>query len=71
MRQMTAVRSSSIRGLVYDTDTNELEVHFHDGGAWAYQNVAPEMHAAFAGAKSVGKFFLQKFRPRRRGHKIK
>ena len=53
----TTVASSLIAAIEYDTETQELIVHWVKGGQRAYQNVPKEVHDAFINSDSVGKFY--------------
>lgn len=56
---MAPVESNQIAAIGYDAETKTLAVTFTRGGGALYQypNVEPEVHAAFVGAESIGKYF--------------
>ena len=49
--------SSVIRAFHYHPGTRRLEVVFQTGRRYAYENVPPEIHAAFRIAPSRGAYF--------------
>ncbi|MGX4770892.1 KTSC domain-containing protein [Bradyrhizobium guangdongense] len=56
--------SSVIRFFRYAPDTRELKVTFVSGRLYVYENVPPEVAAAFRDARSKGTFFNHKIRDR-------
>jgi len=52
----TAVSSSNIRSIGYDTDSQVLEVEFHDGGVYQYYEVPPSVHQGLMSAASHGSY---------------
>ncbi len=55
---MTPVESNQVAAIGYDARTKNLVVILTRGGAlYQYPDVEPDMHAAFIGAESIGKFF--------------
>jgi len=55
---MTPVESNQVAAIGYDAGTKTLAVTFTRGGAlYQYPDVEPDVHAAFIGAESIGKFF--------------
>jgi len=53
------VESGQVKAVGYDADTQTLAVQFRHGkqAIYHYPDVAPETHAAFIGADSLGSFF--------------
>ncbi len=58
-----AVSSRSLRELGYDPDTQVLEVLFHNGSLYRYEQVPPEVVQALLEADSLGRHFNQVFKP--------
>ena len=59
----TAVDSSSIRALGYASDERVLEVEFHNGSLYRYEQVPAEAVQALLAADSLGRHFNQAFKP--------
>ncbi len=58
-----AVSSRSLRSLGYDLDEQALEVEFHNGSVYRYEQVPPEVVQALLEADSLGRYFNQVFKP--------
>jgi len=56
--------SSVIRFFRYSPDTRELKITFVSGRLYVYENVPPEVAAAFRNAYSKGAFFNHEIRDR-------
>jgi len=56
--------SSVIRFFRYAPDTRELKVTFVSGRLYVYENIPPEVAAAFREARSRGTFFNREIRDR-------
>ena len=56
--------SSVIRYFRYAPDTRELKVTFVSGRLYVYEDVPPEVAAAFREARSKGTFFNHEIRDR-------
>jgi hypothetical protein len=56
--------SSVIRFFRYAPDTRELKVAFVSGRLYVYEDVPPEVAAAFRNARSKGTFFNHEIRDR-------
>ncbi len=56
--------SSVIRFFRYAPDTRELKVTFVSGRLYVYEDVPPEVAAAFREARSKGTFFNHEIRDR-------
>jgi len=54
--------SSVIQRYLYDHSKQELIVTFVTGRTYAYEDVPPEVYAAFAAASSKGAFFNAEIR---------
>lgn len=48
------VQSSNVKSIGYDSVGRVLEVEFHNGGVYHYQDVDPEDHKRLMAAQSVG-----------------
>ncbi len=57
-----AVNSSSLRALGYDPDEQALEVEFHNGSLYRYEQVAADVVQALLEADSLGRYFNQVFK---------
>lgn len=57
-----AVNSSSLRALCYDPDAQALEVEFHNGSQYRYEQVPTEAVQALLEADSLGRHFNQVFK---------
>jgi hypothetical protein len=51
------VKSSNIREVGYDQESNILEILFVDGGLYHYFDVPPTVYDGILGATSPGKYF--------------
>jgi len=56
--------SAVIRFFRYSPERRELKVTFVSGRLYAYEDVPPEVAAAFKDARSKGSFFNQQIRDR-------
>lgn len=54
MVQMVPVQSSNVKAIGHDPETQELHVHFHNGGQYVYAEVPAEKHQALVAADSIG-----------------
>ena len=57
-----AVDSRSLRELGYDLDKQVLEVLFHNGSLYRYEQVPAEVVQALLEADSLGRYFNQVFK---------
>jgi hypothetical protein len=55
--QRKPVSSSQIRSIGHDPATSTLEVEFHAGGVYQYDNVTAAHHKALMDAPSIGSHF--------------
>ena len=58
-QERAKVNSSDIAEIIYDSDTQTLEVVFHATGPYRYFSVPPEVHAEFLATPTHGKYFHQ------------
>lgn len=58
----TPVQSSNIASIGYDEGEKVLEVEFHSGAVYQYEDVPPEVHGDFMNASSAGRFFSENIR---------
>lgn len=58
-----AVDSSSLLELGYDPDAQVLEVRFHNGSLYRYEQVPAGVVQALLEADSLGTYFNQVFKP--------
>jgi hypothetical protein len=56
--------STAIRNIVYDATARRLLVIFVTGRKYIYEDVPPQVHAAFRAASSKGQFFNAEIRDR-------
>lgn len=61
---MPAVKSSDIATLDHERKTQLLRAQFHDGSAYAYQDVPEGLYQRCITAPSVGSFFHAEIRPK-------
>jgi hypothetical protein len=59
-----AVDSSSVRAVGYDPATCELEVEFHNGRSYRYQQVPVAAYRLLLQAPSIGEFVNKQIKPR-------
>lgn len=57
MVDMIPVKSSDLRAVGYNPQTQTLYVDFHSGGRYMYSGVPASEHAALMIADSKGKYF--------------
>lgn len=53
------VRSSNVRSVGYNQQERVLEVAFHNGGVYHYDDVPADVHAALMAASSKGGFLAR------------
>jgi hypothetical protein len=58
-----AVTSRSLRSLGYEPDEQALEVEFHNGSIYRYEQVPAEVVQELLEADSLGRHFNQVFKP--------
>jgi len=64
--QRQPVESSNIRSIGYEN--GKLEVEFHSGKVYQYDNVPPDLADRFVTSSSKGSFFARNIRPHFTGH---
>ncbi len=50
--------SSNVAAIGYDAASQTLQVNFHNGGRYQYENVSPEKWAGLNQAESKGKYLF-------------
>lgn len=53
----TEVKSSNLKSVGFDPETNTLELEFNHGGVYRYFNVPPNKFHDLMAAESLGKYF--------------
>jgi hypothetical protein len=71
MRRSIRMPSTAIRNIVYDASAKRMLVTFVTGRKYIYDDVPPEVHAAFQAAPSKGPFFNAEIRDRYAFHEVK
>lgn len=66
----TPVESSNVKAIGYDPNTRKLEIEFNSGEVHEYSDVAPGMHKALMGARSIGGYFHQHIRNRHKSRPV-
>jgi hypothetical protein len=56
------VKSSNLKSVAYDADSNTMEVAFKKGGTYTYPNVTQEQYNNLMNARSKGQYFAKAFR---------
>lgn len=56
--------SSMIDGYAYDQETEDLNVHFHNGSVYRYHQVPADVVGQFAAASSAGRAFNELIKTR-------
>ena len=60
--ERTAVRSSALRSVGYDEDSQTLEIEFTNGAVYQYFDVPAEVYRGLMAAESHGRYFNQTVR---------
>lgn len=68
--ERTPVTSSNIRSIGYDRTAHTLEVEFHSGGVYQYQDVPEATYDELMASPSVGNYFHKNIRPNHTVHKV-
>jgi hypothetical protein len=63
--------SSVIADRRYDPTTRQLEITFVSGKVYIYEDVAPQLYAAFSAAFSKGTFFNKFIKDRHRCYEVR
>lgn len=62
--ERTNVRSSNLKSIGYDEETETLEIEFKGGSVYQYTNVPKGIHASLMNASSHGKYVHRFIRER-------
>jgi hypothetical protein len=54
---LTPIKSSQIKGIGHDQETNTLAIQFNSGGIYHYEGVSEKQFDEFKSSKSIGKHF--------------
>ena len=57
-----AVESSNLASVGYDEATKTLEIQFHSGGIYQYDDVEKEVYDELKNAESKGRYFMRQIR---------
>jgi hypothetical protein len=68
---MQAVKSSNIKAIGYEPETQRLHVQFGSGKTYAYDGVKAEEHEALINAASVGSHFHHAIRGKYNGVEVR
>lgn len=63
-RWRTPVSSSSVASVGYDDDASVLELAFHSGGVYRYEDVPRDVYEGMLAADSKGRYFHEEVRGR-------
>jgi len=66
----TPVKSSNLKSVGYDPETETLEVEFKAGTVYRYADVPAEVHAALMAAESVGSYYARNVRGKFESEKV-
>lgn len=66
MIALSPVKSSNIKAIGHDPDTNELHVEFATGGRYVYEGVDADEFAALRDAKSIGSHLHASVKPKKK-----
>ena len=58
----TAVESSNLVSVGYNEETKTLEIQFHSGGIYQYDDVEKEVYDELMSAESHGRYFMSQIR---------
>ncbi len=64
------VQSCNLRSVGYDNKLKNLEIEFHSGLIYQYQNVPSQIYANLLSAQSTGTFFTDKIKNRYRSKRL-
>ncbi|HZK30619.1 MAG TPA: KTSC domain-containing protein [Methanoregula sp.] len=65
-----AVESCNLKTVGYDNNLKNLEIEFHSGMVYQYQNVPSHIYANLLSAQSTGTFFTDKIKNRYRSVRL-
>jgi hypothetical protein len=57
-------QSTAIQSAAYDTETNELEVTFVNGGTYTHEGVPEQVWDAFTTDRSAGSYYARQIKGR-------
>ncbi len=61
MKRIT-IESSNLASIGYDEKNEKLEIQFHSGGIYQYDDVAKEIYDELMNAESKGRYFMSEIR---------
>jgi hypothetical protein len=64
------VQSCNLRSVGYDTAKKNLEIEFHSGLIYQFQNVPTHIHAGLMNSTSVGSYFTSNIKNRFRSVRL-
>jgi len=64
------VQSCNLKSVGYDNTLKNLEIEFHSGLIYQYQNVPSQIYANLLSAQSTGTFFTDKIKNRYRSKRL-
>jgi hypothetical protein len=64
------VQSCNLKSVGYDNHLKNLEIEFHSGLIYQYQNVPSQIYANLLSAQSTGTFFTDKIKNRYRSKRL-
>jgi len=64
------VQSCNLKSVGYDNTLKNLEIEFHSGLVYQYQNVPSQIYANLLSAQSTGTFFTDKIKNRYRSKRL-
>jgi hypothetical protein len=70
MMERQPVQSCNLKTVGYDTHLKNLEIEFHSGMVFQYQNVPSHIFANLLSAQSTGTFFTDKIKNRYRSIRL-
>jgi len=70
MMERQSVQSCNLKTVGYDTNLKNLEIEFHSGMVFQYQNVPSHIYANLLSAQSTGTFFTDKIKNRYRSIRL-
>jgi hypothetical protein len=68
--QHIAVKSSTVKSVAYDPESETLEVRFVNGGLYRYAKVSPDKFHLFFTAESKGRYLNDEIKPHYKATRI-
>ncbi len=65
-----SVQSCNLKTVGYDNNLKNLEIEFHSGMVYQYQNVPSHIYTNLLSAQSTGTFFTDKIKNRYRSKRL-